>query len=119
MKKRILERPEAAWDAIIDEITVDANGEDEQLWAFRQAFETDVAIPCAGSVLGEPITVSKFDYDGNERRALTAKCCRNDGREYIVAASVIGDPAKNNAVRCPTGWPHGVAGRSTPPWDAR
>ena len=26
-------------DGLIDEITTDANGEDEQLWAFRQAFE--------------------------------------------------------------------------------
>ena len=26
-------------DELIEEITTDANGEDEQLWAFRQAFE--------------------------------------------------------------------------------
>ena len=30
----------AALDRLIDEITVDAYGDDEQLWAFRQAFVT-------------------------------------------------------------------------------
>ena len=39
MKKGKLEQSEAAkWDEIIERITVDANTEDEQLWAFRQAF---------------------------------------------------------------------------------
>ena len=90
MKKRKPERLRTAnWDRIIEEITVDANGEDEQLWAFRQAFEDDVAVPCAGSVLGQTITVSKFDYDGNGRRGLTAKCQRSDGREYVVAVSDV------------------------------
>jgi len=82
-------RKGAGWDEIIDQITIDANGEDEQLWAFRQAFEDDVAVPCPGSVLGESVTVSKFDYDGNERRGLTATCLRSDGRRYIVAAADV------------------------------
>ena len=32
-------------DELIDEITTDANGEAEQLWAFRQAFEDNVPCP--------------------------------------------------------------------------
>ena len=32
-----------ALDRLVEEITVDAYGDDEQLWAFRQAFEDDVA----------------------------------------------------------------------------
>ena len=32
-------------DDLIDEITTDANGEAEQLWAFRQAFEDEVEVP--------------------------------------------------------------------------
>jgi len=32
-----------ALDRLIDGITVDAYGDDEQLWAFRQAFEDDVS----------------------------------------------------------------------------
>mgnify|MGYP003561695381 CR=1 FL=1 len=32
-------------DSLVAEITVDAYGDDEQLWAFRQAFEDDVTLP--------------------------------------------------------------------------
>ena len=48
-------------DDLIEEITVDANGEGEQLWAFRQAFEDDLAAPCR----------------------------RSDGTKYVVAASDV------------------------------
>ena len=41
----------AALDRFIDEITVDAYGDDEQLWAFRQAFEDDVILPADGFVI--------------------------------------------------------------------
>lgn len=76
-----------ALDALIEEITLDAYGEDEQLWAFRQAFEDNVAVPCDGFVIGEPVSVIEFDYDGNERRGLTAKCRRADGFEHVMAAA--------------------------------
>jgi hypothetical protein len=79
----------AALDELIEKITVDANGDAEQLWAFRQAFEDDVAVPSDAFVIGEAVSVLKFDYDGNERRGLTAKCCRQDGREYVVSASDV------------------------------
>ena len=36
---------QAALNELIAWITVDAYGEDQQLWAFRQAFEDDVAVP--------------------------------------------------------------------------
>ena len=74
-------------DELVEEITVDANGEDEQLWAFRQAFEDNVSVPCEATVIGEPVKVMKFDYDGNNRRGLTAMCRRADGTDYVVAAS--------------------------------
>jgi hypothetical protein len=60
MKKAAAEL--AYLDEIIEEITTDANGEDEQLWAFRQAFEDDVTVPCAATVAGSPVEVLKFDY---------------------------------------------------------
>ena len=59
-------------DELIDEITTDANGEAEQLWAFRQPLEDNVAVSCEASVVGQPVQVLRFDYDGNERRGLTA-----------------------------------------------
>jgi len=42
--------------------------------------------PIEGFVIGEPVTVIAFDYDGNQRRAVTARCRRADGREYDVSA---------------------------------
>ena len=77
----------ASLDELVEEITVDANGEDEQLWAFRQAFEDNISVPCEATVIGESVKVMKFDYDGNNRRGLTAMCRRADGTNYIVAAS--------------------------------
>lgn len=34
-------------DELLEEILTDAYGEDEQLWALRQAFEDDVSLPVA------------------------------------------------------------------------
>ena len=78
-----------ALDRLIDEITVDAYGDDEQLWAFRQAFEEGIRVPCDGFVIGEPVSVTGFDYDGNARRGLTARCRRDDGSEHVVAAADV------------------------------
>jgi hypothetical protein len=35
----------------------------------------------------EAVVVLEFDYDGNERRGLTAKCRGADGRKHVVAAA--------------------------------
>ena len=74
-------------DALIEEITVDAYGDDEKLWAFRQAFEDNVPLPSDGFVIGEPVSVIGIDYDGNERRGLTARCRREDGSAHVVSAA--------------------------------
>lgn len=78
-----------ALDEMIAEITVDAYGDNEQIWAFRQAFEDDVALPADGFVIGEPVSVIAVNYDGNERLGLTARCRREDGSEYVVAVSDV------------------------------
>ena len=71
---------------LIDEIITDAYGDGEQLWAFRQAFEDKVVMPAEAFVVGEPVTVMTIDYDGNERRGLTARCRREGGSEQMIAA---------------------------------
>ena len=45
-----------------------------------------------GFVIGVPVSVIAVDYDGNERRGLTAKCRREDGSEHVVAVSEVGFP---------------------------
>jgi hypothetical protein len=86
-------------DELIYEVIVDANGEDEQLWAFRQAFEDAFSLPADGFVIGEPVAVISFDYDGDQRRGLTARCRREDGSEHIVRAEEVAFPANTNLSR--------------------
>jgi hypothetical protein len=88
-----------ALDDMIAEITVDAYGDDEQLWAFRQAFEDDVALPADGFVIGEPVFVTAVDYDGNIRRGLTATCRREDGSEYMIACADVVLPQASAGAR--------------------
>jgi hypothetical protein len=94
MKKKSPIQAECRWDAaaldeLIDEFTVEASGDDERIVVFLQALEKHVALPCDGFVIGEPVSVVKFDYQGNQRRGLTAKCRRVDGCEYEVTVSEV------------------------------
>ena len=89
----------AALDELIEEITVDAYGDAEQLWAFRQALEDEVSLPADGFVIGEPVAVVEIDYEGNERRGLTAKCRRADGSEHVVGASDVVFPEESTGAR--------------------
>jgi len=50
-----------ALDELIERITVDAYGDDEKLWAFRQAYEDDVALPADGFIIVEPVSVVEID----------------------------------------------------------
>ena len=76
-------------DALLDEILTDAHGDEEQLWALRQALEDNIAVPCAATIAGELVKVTKFDYDGNARRGLTATIRRPDGSKRVVAAADV------------------------------
>ncbi len=86
-------------DALLDEILVDAYGDDEQLWAIHAVFEDRVAVPADAFVIGEPISVIGFDYDGNQRRGLTATCRRQDGGEYAVSLPDVSFPPGSEATR--------------------
>ena len=94
---RAEESPEL--EGLIDEIITDAYGDDEQLWAFRQVFEDNVVLPAEAFVFGEPVTVVTIDYDGNERRGLTARCRREEGAEQVIAACDLIFPEGSAAAR--------------------
>ena len=64
-------------DALIDDITVDAYDEDEQLMGFENAFDDDANFPCPGTVVGEHVQVTSISRAGN-RRELIATCKRNN-----------------------------------------
>jgi hypothetical protein len=97
--KKALPLGQAALDELIEEITTDAYGEEEQLWAFRQSFEDSITLPAEGTVVGEPVLVIAFDYNGNERRGLTARVRRAHRREYVVAAADVMMPATSEGGR--------------------
>jgi hypothetical protein len=75
--------------ALLDEILTDASGDAEQSWALLQALSDNVAVPCLGTVVGEPVQVIRFDYDGNVRRGLTARIRRADGSEHVIGAADV------------------------------
>ena len=88
---------EPEFDKLLEDILVDAYGEDEQLWAFRQAFEDEVSLPAEGTVIGEAVSVTKIDYDGNPQRGLQATCEKADGKVYDVGLAEVEFPAESTA----------------------
>jgi hypothetical protein len=70
-------------DEFIMEITVDTHEEDEKFDAFHQFFKENIAVPCDAFVIGRPVSVIGFDYDGNKRRGLTASCRCEDGSVHV------------------------------------
>ncbi|HEY2595804.1 MAG TPA: calcium-binding protein [Chloroflexota bacterium] len=70
-------------DALIDEITVDAHDEDEQLMGFENAFDEVAHLPCPGTIIGQQVEVLSVSR-ANNRHELIATCERN-GQRYQVA----------------------------------
>jgi len=84
---------------LLEQILADAHGDNEQLLALSHAFESNVPMPAAAFVIGEPVEVTAIDYDGNTRRGLMARCQRPDGGEHLVAASELSFPEGSEGAR--------------------
>jgi len=65
------------------------NSDDEQLRAIHRALQEGADLPCDAFVIGEPVSVIGFDYGGNPRRGLVARCRREDGSEHLITASDV------------------------------
>ena len=78
----------ARLDELVETITA-CRSQHEQLCGFRQALADHLLVPCDAFVIGEPVSLIGFDYDGNVRRGLSARCRRADGAEYEVAAADV------------------------------
>ena len=76
-------------DAVVEEVLIDACGEDEQLWAFRQFFEDEATFPFPAHVVGSPVEVAAVDYDGDERRGLVAVCRRSRVKQPVSLLDVV------------------------------
>ena len=92
-------------DRLIEEITVDAYDEDEQLMGFENAFDEGADFPCPGTVMGEEVEVLSVSVK-NHRRELIATCKRG-GRQYDVAlldTDVHGDSATSRLIAAYRRW---------------
>ena len=78
-----------AHDHLLDEILVDAHGEDEQLWAMAGAFGEAMDLPADGFVVGQPVSVLGIDYGGQLLRGLVARCRDGRGEEHEVALADV------------------------------
>ncbi len=88
-----------ALDELIEEILVDAYGDDEQLGAFLEAFSDRLTLPEDAFVIGEPVSVVEVDYDGNPLRSLTAKCRREGTGEHVIGLSDVRFPEGSEGAR--------------------
>lgn len=88
----------ASLDELIEKITFRAANEDGSFRAFLSAFRAEIEVPCDAFVIGEPVSVTAFGYDGNVRRGLTAACRREDGSEHSVAACDVVMAAREQGV---------------------
>ena len=77
---------------LLARITVDAEGDDEQLWALAEAVATGLALPADAFVVGEPVHVTAVDYEGDPRLGLRATCRRGDERHVVGFADVVFAP---------------------------
>jgi hypothetical protein len=69
-------------DALIEQITVDAYG-DEGYWAFLQAFTDEVRFPLDATIVGAAVVVTGLDFDGDERRGLVAVVRRDEASATV------------------------------------
>ncbi|MBM4093528.1 MAG: hypothetical protein FJ276_29585 [Planctomycetes bacterium] len=79
----------AALNHLIAQIIVGAVSEDDQFRAFHRAFLDSFQLPCDAFIIGEPVSIIAFEYHGQPRRGLTARCRREDGSEHTIAAADI------------------------------
>jgi len=84
--RRMRDPDDKSFDEELQQIASSAQTDDEAFRAWQRLFNERVALPCDGFVIGEPISVVEFCYDGNPRRGLTARCRRADETTHVVAA---------------------------------
>jgi hypothetical protein len=96
---------EVSIEELVDQITVDAYG-DEGYWSFLQAFDDPTTFPLAVTIVGVPARVTKVDFDGDERRGLTATVARDDHTSTISLLGVELDDRETDAKRLLAAYRH-------------
>jgi hypothetical protein len=78
----------AELDALIEELTVDAYGDEEQLTGFLTGAEDALNAPEPAIIVGVPVQVVKVDAGLDVRRGLTAICERDGTRHEVSLADL-------------------------------
>ena len=79
-------------EELLEEILVDAFGEDEQLTSFERAFSTSVRFPFPARVVGVAVKVTGVVYEGHQRRGLVALCRREAEGHSVSLLDVVPGP---------------------------
>ncbi|MGC2029055.1 MAG: calcium-binding protein [Steroidobacteraceae bacterium] len=66
---------------MIEQATVDAYGDSEQITAWLTMIEENLAVPFETTVLGASVTVERIDLDGSEQ--IVAICRRGQARQSL------------------------------------
>ena len=80
---------DAALEAMIEEATVDAYGDDEQLTGLFTMIEEQLAVPFTTTVLGVEVTVRKIDLTAD---SIVAVCARGQHRQRIDLLDLLDLP---------------------------
>jgi hypothetical protein len=89
------ELSEAELDALVDEATVDAYGEDEQLAGFAVMIGDNLAVPFETTVLGVTVPVEEIDQTA---AGIVAVCVRDGHRQAIPILDLpLPDPSPQGA----------------------
>jgi len=78
----------AALDALIDEVTVDAYGDDEQLVAFLTGAEAALTVGEIATVAGVETRIVAFHCEPDARRGSIAVCERDRRRSELSLADI-------------------------------
>src|SRR5580693_2464363 len=79
--RKPLRLSKARLDELVEEATIDAYGESEQVTGFYTMMENDLSLPFETEILGVPVTVESIDFAGDDQ--LVAVCLKRNRRQRI------------------------------------
>jgi hypothetical protein len=101
-------------EALIEEITVDCYGEDEELTGFLTYLEDALERPVEATVVGVPVTIVGVHCPAGALRGLVARY-RRDGAEYEVSLLDVVLPRGSELARVLAAYRHWAG---VEPWSA-
>ena len=100
-------------DALIEEITVDAYGDDEQAVGFLTAIEDEMHGRVFATVIGVPVELLAIDYTADTHRGLIAHC-RREHETHVISALDIRVPNGSRLSHLLDAYRHWSSPDSTP-----